>query len=74
MITIELKGQLIWCVDKKKTIPIETFEGNLKDLIILLRLPESEIGMILVNQKKEPLSYCVKDNDHIIIVPVVGGG
>ncbi len=74
MINIELKGQLIWYANKRKTISIEIFEGNLKDLIISLGLPEGEVGMVLVNQKKEPLSYCIKDNDHIIIVPVVGGG
>lgn len=74
MITIDLKGQLLWCANKQKTVSLESFKGNLRDLIISLELPESEIGMVLVNQKKEPLSYCVQDNDHIIMIPVVGGG
>jgi molybdopterin converting factor small subunit len=55
-------------------ISIENFEDSLENLIILLKLPQSEVGTVLVNQKKEPLSYIVKDNDHIILIPVVGGG
>lgn len=74
MITIELKGQLYWYVDKMKTVSIDHFEGNLKDLVISLGLPEGEVGLVLVNQKKEPLSYSIEANDHIIIIPVVGGG
>lgn len=74
MANIELKGHLYWYANKEKTISIENFEGSLENLIILLKLPQSEVGTVLVNQKKESLSYIVKDNDHIIMIPVVGGG
>ncbi|MDP3387450.1 MAG: hypothetical protein Q8S24_09455 [Eubacteriales bacterium] len=74
MVNIELKGHLYWYANKKKTFSIGNFEGSLENLIMLLKLPQSEVGTLLVNQKKEPLSYIVKDNDHIILIPVVGGG
>lgn len=74
MINIELKGQLVWYMNKRQTISMDSFEGNLQDLVLSIGLPTGEVGMVLVNQKKEPLSYCVEGNDHIVIVPVVGGG
>ncbi len=46
----------------------------LADLINQLKLPQSEVKVILVNGRAQPPEFLLKNDDEVGIFPLIGGG
>ena len=48
--------------------------ATLADLVGQLNLPQTEVKVVFVNARAQPLSYVLKPDDEIGIFPPIGGG
>ncbi|MDO8303096.1 MAG: MoaD/ThiS family protein [Sedimentisphaerales bacterium] len=58
---------------KKKDIELPA-AGSLKSLLERLKIPEKEVGILLVNGRNACSDYTLTTHDIISIFPLIGGG
>ena len=59
--------------DSSDKYPVEK-GSTVKDLIKQLKVPEKDVRLIFVNNKKGTLTAVLNDNDRVGLFPPIGGG
>lgn len=74
MATVELLGILR---DQAKATPEEIgpAEGKtVADVIQALGVPTDLVAFVMVNGRQQPKTYRIRSEDHVILIPLIGGG
>lgn len=59
----------------KETISIEINKGeSIEQILKRLGIIEKYFGLIVINERREPLSFIPGDGDTIELVPIIAGG
>jgi sulfur carrier protein ThiS len=58
----------------KTNIPVEIDGKNVKEFLILLKIPAELVALVVVNGVAQSKEYVLQDEDVIQLIPVVGGG
>lgn len=73
-IIVELEGHL-YRIAGRKTFQINIKGGEtIEDVISLLGIPLSEVGLVIINNVIAEKKRKVKDKDTIVLIPVLIGG
>ncbi|GAB4409573.1 MAG: hypothetical protein Kow00123_22960 [Anaerolineales bacterium] len=74
MATVELLGILR---EQAKARPedIGLADGKpVADVIQALGLPADLVAFVMVNGRQQPKTYIIQPEDHVILIPLIGGG
>jgi sulfur carrier protein ThiS len=74
MATVELMGILR---EHAKAGPeqLGPAEGKtVADVIQALGLPADLVAFVMVNGRQRPKTYVIQSEDHVILIPLIGGG
>ncbi len=74
MATVELLGILR---EQAKAAPedIGPAEGKrVAEIIQALGVPTDLVAFVMVNGRQQPKTYVIQSDDHVILIPLIGGG
>ncbi|MDH7488889.1 MAG: MoaD/ThiS family protein [Anaerolineae bacterium] len=74
MATVELLGILR---EQAKVRPEDLGPADGKavaDVIQALGLPADLVAFVMVNGRQQPKTYIIQPEDHVILIPLIGGG
>jgi len=62
-------------VDAENGVLLRIPEGtSLNDLLARLKVPEQEVKILFVNNRKQSIDYVLRNGDKVGIFPLVAGG
>ena len=74
-ITFKLTGSLADVMGRDPSGRITLTEGSLlRDLIAELKIPDMHAKLIFINGKQVGLDSPLKENDNVVLLPLIGGG
>jgi len=73
LVTVELKGPFALRRENKRVLQVRR-AATVREIIEELGIEEKHVGLVVVNGSKVTPDTCLKEEDNLVIFPVVAGG